>query len=85
MICPFQLFGSEPLDVHISDDYFNKKLSNPLSLDIGQFQFTIKVLDKCLSKHTKNNSKLLWTNLMSDPQNTKNNSNLLWRYLIIVC
>ena len=45
------LLGPEPPDVDISDDYFNRKISNHLPIDTGQF--TMKELDKCLSKLTK--------------------------------
>ena len=45
------LLGPEPPDVDISDDYFNRKISNHLPIDIGQF--TMKELDNCLSKLTK--------------------------------
>ena len=46
------MFGPEPPDVHISDDYFNRKISSHPPIDTGQF--TTKQLDKCLSKLTKN-------------------------------
>ena len=53
------LLGPEQPDIDISDDYFNRKISNYLPIDTGKFQFIMKVLDKYLSKHTKNNPNLL--------------------------
>ena len=46
------LLGHEPPNVDISDDYFNRKISNHLSSDAGQF--SIKELDNCYPKLTKN-------------------------------
>ena len=45
------LLGPEPPDVDISDDYFNRKIPNQLTIDTGQF--TMKEHDKCLSNLTK--------------------------------
>ena len=45
------MLGPKPLDVDISDDYFNRKISNHLPIDTCQF--TMKEIDKCLSKPTK--------------------------------
>ena len=44
------MLGPEPPNVDISDDYFNRKISN-LPIDTGQF--SIKELDKCVPKLTK--------------------------------
>ena len=46
------LLGPEPPDVGITNYYFNRKISNHLPIDTGQF--TKKEFNKCLSKLTKN-------------------------------
>ena len=45
------MLGPDPPNVEISDGYFSRKISNHLPIDTGQF--TIKELDKWLSKLTK--------------------------------
>ena len=53
------LLGPEPLDVDISDDYINRKISNHLPIDTGPF--TMKELDKCLSQNLPQAKHLVLT------------------------
>ena len=64
------LLGPEPLDVDISDDYINRKISNHLPIDTGPF--TMKELDKCLSQNLPQAKHLVLTNIPA----------MIWKYII---